>query len=239
MLVAPCPADTLLEGADSVDLAIEQALEDGSNTFFLSHRHEGGDVPANISLLRNQLEVLHVDNNYNLAAISPRITALSRLRWLNACYGAVTSIDPTISRLSKLQRLTLNNNRLTWLPLEMWQLKELEELDLGNNKLRVLPGCLLFLPNLRVVTLENNPLLKREEVEGGAAAMFVPPQRSVDCSGCCARTRHYEVFITFHKFLGERELPFVHFACSSECASHVRTRLQRYDASHVQANSSE
>ncbi|KPI88117.1 putative leucine-rich repeat protein [Leptomonas seymouri] len=232
MEVAPYSSAVILEGSDPVDLVIEQALEEGSNTFFLSHRHEGSDVPASISLLRNQLEILHVDNNYNLASISPRITALSRLRWLNAPYGAVRSIDPSIGRLTRLQRLTLNNNHVAWLPLEMWQLKELEELDLGNNKLRVLPGCLLFLPKLRTVTLENNPLLKREEVEGAVAAMYIPPQRSVDCGGCCTRTRHYEVFVTFHTFLGERDIPFVHFVCSGECATHVRVRLQHYDEAH-------
>lgn len=231
-MCVPHHVGVLLEGADPIDVVIEQALEDGSNTFFLSHRYEGNDVPANISVLRDQLEVLHVDNNYNLDSISPRVTALSHLRWLNASYCAVRSIDPTISRLSKLERLTLNNNLLTWLPLEMWQLKELEELDLGNNKLRVLPGCLLFLPRLRVVTLENNPLITREEVAGAAAAMFIPPQHSVDCSGCCARIRDYEVFVTFHAFLGQRDVPFVHFACSNECASHVRNRLQRYDEVH-------
>lgn len=232
MLVAPYPADTLLDGADQIDVVIEQALEDGSNTFFLSHRYEGSDVPPNIVALRNQLEILHVDNNYNLAAITPRITALSHLRWLDASYGAVSSIDPTISRLSKLERLTLNNNLLAWLPPEMWQLKELTELELGNNKLRVLPGCLLFLPKLRSVSLENNPLVTPEEVDGAAAVMYIPPQRSVDCSGCCARTRHYEVFVTFHTFSGLTQVPFVHFACSAECTSHVRTRLRRYDETH-------
>jgi hypothetical protein len=232
MLCVPYSADNLLEGADPADLAIEQALEEGSNTFFLSHRHEGSDVPASIVVLRDQLEVLHVDNNYNLASISPRITSLSRLRWLDASYGAVASIDPTISHLSKLERLTLNNNLLTWLPLEIWQLKELEEINLGNNRLRVLPGCLLFLPQLRAVALENNPLITQEEVAGAAAAMYIPPQRSVDCNGCCTRTRHYEVFVTFHKFFGLKDVPFVHFACSSECAGHVRARLQRYDETH-------
>lgn len=232
MLVVPYPADALLEGADPVDVVIEQALEDGSNTFFLSHRHEGSDVPANISVLRNQLEILHLDNNYNLASVSQRVTALSHLRWLNVSYCAVRTIDPTISRLSKLERLTLNNNLLAWLPLEMWQLKELEELDLGNNKLRVLPGCLLFLPKLRTGTLENNPLLTRTEVDGAAAVMYIPPQRSVDCSGCCARTAHYEVFVTFHSFFGVEDVPFVHFACSSECTAHVKARLERFRETH-------
>ncbi|KAK7196312.1 leucine-rich repeat protein [Novymonas esmeraldas] len=229
MLCPAYPPYSSLVEADTAEVEVQQALEDGANTLFFSHHFDCADVPAGIAALRDQLEILHVDNNYRFTTISPRVTALSHLRWLNASYCALRSVDASISRLSKLERLTLNNNLLAWLPLEIWQLKALEELHLGNNQLRVLPGCLLFLPRLRVVAIENNPLYTREAVNGAAAATYIPAQRSVDCSACCIRSRYYQVFVTFHAIGNQQDIPFVHFVCSDMCAGHVRTRLEAYD----------
>ncbi|CAJ1006201.1 putative Leucine rich repeat [Leishmania naiffi] len=233
MVYLTYPSYSPLVEMDTAEVEMQRVLEEGSNTLYFSHHFNYTDVPPSIAALREQLEVLHVDNNYRFTTISPRVTALSKLRWLNASYCSLHSVDSSISRLSKLDRLTLNNNMLTWLPLEMWQLKALEELHIGNNHLHVLPGCLLFLPRLRVLTLENNPLYTQEEVKGAAAATYVPPQRSVDCSACCIHSRYYEVFVTFHAIANHRDVPFVHFACSDECAAHVRTRLEAYDRDHL------
>lgn len=229
MLCPAHPPYSPLVEADSAEVEVQQVLEEGTNTLFFSHHFQCADVPPGIAALRDQLEILHVDNNYRFTSISPRITALTHLRWLNASYCALRSVDQSISRLSKLERLTLNNNVLDWLPLEMWQLKALEELHVGNNQLRVLPGCLLFLPRLRVVALENNPLYTREAIAGAAPATFIPPQRSVDCSACCIRSRYYQVLVTFNAIADLKEVPFVHFVCSETCANHVRDRLETYD----------
>ncbi|CAG9569990.1 putative leucine-rich repeat protein [Leishmania major strain Friedlin] len=219
--------------ADTAEAEVQQALEDGANTLYFSHHFNYTDVPPSIAALREQLEVLHIDNNYPFTTISPRVTALTNLRWLNASYCSLRSVDSSISRLSKLERLTLNNNMLTWLPLDVWQLKALEELHIDNNQLNVLPGCLLFLPRLRVLTLENNPLYTHEEVNGAAAATYIPVQCSVDCSACCIRSRNYKVFVTFHTIVGHSDVPFVHVVCSDECAVHVRSRLEAYDRAHA------
>lgn len=210
---------------------IQAVLDSGSATLTFNQRSYLTDVPVTIAALRDQLEILHVDNNYSLRCISPRVTSLFRLRWLNASYCAITSIDPSIWRLQHLERLTLNNNCLEWLPLEVWQLKSLELLHLGNNRLRLLPGSLLFLPKLRGLTVENNPLYEPEEVEGAAAVTFVPGMRSVDCMNCYCRVQNYQVFVTFHDLAGLKQLPFVHFICSDECANHHQLRLEEYNKS--------
>ncbi|GET86430.1 leucine-rich repeat protein, putative [Leishmania tarentolae] len=233
MLHRTYPTCLALVEADVGEVEVQNALEDGANTLYFNYHVDCTDVPSGISALREQLEVLHVDNNYRFTTISPRVTALKNLRWLNASYCSLRSVNPSISRLSKLERLTLNNNILTWLPLEVWQLKALEELDLDNNQLNVLPGCLLFLPRLRVLALENNPLYTHEEVDGAAAATYIPAQRSVDCSGCCIPTRNYQVFVTFHTIVGHRDVPFVHFVCSDDCGRHLRRRLEEYDRAHA------
>lgn len=233
MVQTTYPQCLSLVKADTAEVELQQVLEDGANTLYFSHHFNYTDVPPDIAALREQLEVLHIDNNYRFTTISPRLTALTNLRWLNASYCSLRNVDSSISRLSKLERLTLNNNMLTWLPLDFWQLKALEELHMDNNHLHVLPGCLLFLPRLRVLTLENNPLYTHEEVDGAAAATYIPAQRSVDCSACCILSRNYKVFVTFHRIAGYRDVPFVHFVCSDECAVHMRTRLEAYDRAHL------
>ncbi|KAG5506238.1 hypothetical protein JIQ42_07852 [Leishmania sp. Namibia] len=229
MVYPAYPPYSALVKVDTAEVEVQETLEDGANTLYFSHHFDCTDVPPGIVALREQLEILHLDNNYRFTTISPRVTALTNLRWLNASYCSLRTVDSSISRLSKLERLTLNNNLLTWLPLEMWQLRALEELHIGNNQLRVLPGCLLFLPYLRDLTLENNPFYTREEVEGAAAATYIPAQRVVDCSACCICSRHYRVVVTFHSILNHRDIPFVHFVCSDKCAEHLSTRLETYD----------
>ncbi|KAG5488357.1 uncharacterized protein JKF63_07952 [Porcisia hertigi] len=224
--------------ADPGEEEVQLALRDGTNTLFFSHHVECTDVPRGIVALRDQLEILHVDNNYRFTSISPRVTALTNLRWLNASYCSLRSVDFSISRLTKLERLTLNNNMLDWLPPEMAQLKSLNELHIGNNKFRVLPGCLLFLPHLRLLEMENNPFCTREAVEGAAAVTFIPPQRIVMCSSCFIHSRYYHVFVTFHRILDHHDVPFVHLVCSEECAKHVRRRLEEYDLAHPSQRSS-
>ncbi|KAG5484944.1 hypothetical protein LSCM1_07019 [Leishmania martiniquensis] len=233
------PPHSSLVRADNAEAELEQALKDGADTLYFGHHFDCADVPPGIAALREQLEILHLDNNYRFTSISSRVTALTNLRWLNASYCSLRSVDSSIGRLSKLERLTLNNNMLTWLPLEMWQLRVLEELHIGNNKLRVLPGGLLFLPRLRDLTLENNPFYTREEVEGAAAATYIPAQLVIDCSACRISSRHYRVLTTFHSILSHRDIPFVHFVCSDACAGHLSSRLEMYDQSQRENKNNE
>lgn len=210
-------------------------VADSATVLQLTHRHDMTALPSAIRSLRDSLEVLHVDNNYQLAALPSFLGDMPRLRWINASYCRLRRVEPAVCHLGELERLYLSNNRLEMLPMELWQLRALEELRVDNNELRMLPVGLLFLPKLREVTLENNPLLTAEEADGAAAAMLVPPQHYVSCDSCWVISRNYRVGLTFHNLLEHREVPFVHFTCSDVCEAHLLARLERYDAGHRKA----
>lgn len=221
------------EESDVCLQSILQAVDNGSTSLNLNFNSEIEELPAEVRMLREQLECLHIDNNYCVTALPPFVGDLHRLRWLNASYCHISRVAPQVCRLSKLERLFLSNNDISFLPSEMWQLKALEELRVDNNKLRVLPGGLLFLTRLRAVALENNPLYDPVEINGANAVSLVPSQPSIDCANCCVRVRNYVVSISFHSLAEHRELPFVFFTCSDVCLGHLRDRLAKHDVEHA------
>lgn len=217
---------------DATAASIQAAADDGAVELHLDHRPEMTDVPGALKILRDQLEVLSLHNNYSLKALPQLLGDLRQLRSLDASYCGLTTVSPAICRLRRLTRLQLSNNKIHFLPTEFGQLKALEGLHIDSNKMCVLPGGLVFLPRLTELTVENNPLYTPEQIEGAAQVTLVPPQPSVDCANCCVLARNYCVSISFHRLpcLPRMELPFAFFLCSEECRAHMADRLAKHDA---------
>lgn len=208
---------------------IQAAVDAETKTLNINYKHDMCKLPGTIKRTRDNLELLHLDNNYRLGGLPRCIGNFPLLRWLNASYCRITHVAPEIGNLRRLERLFLNNNIIDFLPTEVWKLKNLEELRLNENNLRVLPDGLLFLPRLRELVVMNNPLYTPEMVEGAEAVMLIPSQQCADCSNCRIPVRNYLVSITFHHLCGHECLPFVHFCCSEECKTLLYNSLDKYN----------
>lgn len=214
---------------EEFEAIIQAAVDAEAKTLNIHYKHDMLQLPTTVKRARDNLELLHLDNNYRLGALPRCIGDFPLLRWLNASYCRITRIAPEIGQLRRLERLYLNNNIIDFLPTELWKLKNLEELRLNENNICVLPDGLLFLPKLRELVLVNNPLYTREMVEGAEAVMLIPSQHCADCSNCRIPVRNYLVSITFHHLCGHKYLPFVHFCCSVECKTLLYRSLDQYD----------
>jgi hypothetical protein len=71
---------------------IQAAQDRGDDTFFLTHNYIIRALPVQIRNLKATLQILHLDNNYELAALPPQIGDLSNLRWLNVSYNKLSAL---------------------------------------------------------------------------------------------------------------------------------------------------
>jgi hypothetical protein len=204
---------------------IKNACALGETIFYVTQNHELLSVPEEISKLKATLQVLHIDNNYQLHQLPSTIGDLSKLTWLNVSYNKLTELPQTIGKLIHLTRLHANNNVLECLPLEIRNLKALEELFLENNKLRALPTGVLELPKLATLYIDNNPLLiPNDLVEGLEDKVPLPPPIG-ECS--LTRQRFTECFVhmSFHKLCGNSSVPIVHYLSTLKALELMKTVL--------------
>lgn len=204
---------------------IHAASEIGDNTFNHTNDYDLKSFPSDIRILKAHLEILHVNNCFQLKSLPPSIGDLSNLRWLNVSYNQLTELPIEVGKLRHLERLHCNNNQLTALAIEIWALKDLQELHCDTNQLRALPTGVLMMRNLRELHVENNPLLTESDVDGAEVAELLPPRRCGDCSNCCIRFTRSIAFVTFHTVCGNRLVPFEHFVESTRCEAQLRERL--------------
>jgi hypothetical protein len=209
--------------------ALHAAEDTQNSTFNFNHNYEIQAIPQEIKILRPFVQILHIDNCFQLRTLSPAIGDLPLLRWLNVSYNQLTELPMEIAKLRYLERLHCNNNAITSLPMEFWALKNLEELRCESNRIRAIPTGLLFLPKLTQVTLENNPLLTPEEVDGAEPTTLLPAVKVGDCSNCHIRFQTNACFISFHQFGKNKSVPIVHRVATEKCKEHLASRLQVYD----------
>ena len=215
---------------DALVAALHEAEDTQNSTFNFNHNYDIQGIPAEIKLLRPFVQILHIDNCFQLRSLSPAIGDLPLLRWLNVSYNQLTELPMELAKLRYLERLHCNNNALTAIPMEFWALKNLEELRCESNKIRAFPTGLLLLPKLTEVMLENNPLLTPEEVDGAEPTTLLPAVKVGDCSNCNIRFQTNASFVTFHRLGKNKSTPIVNRVCSEKCKDHVTHRLQLYDA---------
>jgi Leucine-rich repeat (LRR) protein len=210
--------------------AIHAAAEAGETTFNYSHNYVLKAFPVDIKLLKPTLQILHIDNCFELTTLPPSIGDLTNLRWLNISYNNLTELPSEIAKLRNLERLHINNNRITALPLEVWALKSLQELHCDSNQLRALPTGILFLRGMRELFINNNPLLADSDAEGAEVSELFPPVRYGDCGNCNVRFSKSIMLVSFHAFCGNSSVSFVHHACSPLCEEQLRFRLQHEES---------
>ncbi|CCW71409.1 unnamed protein product [Phytomonas sp. Hart1] len=214
---------------DSIEEKVRSAYESQASGIIIQHEHNLLELPPCIKMLRSQLELLIIDNNYNLRHLPGFIGDFLRLRVLDASYCSIQHVDPRLGFLCRLEQLNLSNNKLEYLSIEASRLKSLRKLNVENNNMKVLPGGLLFLKHLEELTLENNPFYDPVEIEGAADVTLAPSLSIVECMNCSIPTRNYRTFISFHRLCQHVELPFVFYLCSDACQTQMRDRLDRYN----------
>jgi Leucine-rich repeat (LRR) protein len=232
----PLPSTKHLPGREDQDAreefaaACAEAARDNATTFNFSYNPAIVRVPDELNRLKATLQILHIDNCFNLEVLPSTIGELRQLRWLNVQYNKLKSLPPAIGKLVRLERLHCGNNELTSLPLEIAALSELEELQCDNNKLRTLVSPVLQLPKLRLLHVENNPFITKTDVSGlDAYTVLPPPEESgaVVCSLTRLRMRDIRpvTFVSFHSFLGLTNLPLVHYVVDQTCKEQLKRRL--------------
>lgn len=200
-------------------------------TFHISYNFSIRRVPDAIKCLKPFLQILHIDNNFELAHLPASIGDLTQLRWLNVSYNKLTSLPREVGKLRALERLHCSNNHLESLPLELWGLRELNELRCETNRIRALPGGLLFLKKLVDVQTEGNPLLTASDLDGADAADVVDKiEDGGDCANCRVRFTTPVVFASFHTLANGGPRPFAHYVCAPSCESQLKSRLAARDA---------
>jgi Leucine-rich repeat (LRR) protein len=188
-------------------------------------------IPDEVSRLKNTLQVLHIDNCFNLQELPASIGEMRNLRWLNVQYNKLKALPPQIGKLTRLERLYCGNNELVQLPLELGALTELEELQCGNNKLRALVSPVLQLPKLRELHVENNPFISKSDVDGIDAFLVVPPKPELGATICSLTRLRMQpdvrpvTFVSFHTFLGQTGLPVVHYVVDDQCKAQLKKKL--------------
>ena len=213
------------KAADAIQLAVDK----GDVTFNLTHQYALKRLPESIRNLKSTLQILHIDNNYELSAIPSSIGELSNLRWLNLGYNNLTTLPAEIGKLRNLERLYVNNNHITELPLEVWALKKLEELHVESNQLQALPTGVLLMRNLRELFHSNNRWLTEADVDGADPFEIFPEVRGGDCANCLIRFKDtYRVTCSFQQLCNSGvNLPFVHYVCGDRCLSQLLGRLEQ------------
>eukprot|EP01062_Namystynia_karyoxenos_P028218 TRINITY_DN21422_c0_g1_i1.p1 TRINITY_DN21422_c0_g1~~TRINITY_DN21422_c0_g1_i1.p1 ORF type:complete len:261 (+),score=85.64 TRINITY_DN21422_c0_g1_i1:83-865(+) len=203
---------------------IQDALERGDTTFNFSHNHEIRRFPEDISILRPNLTVLHIDNCYQLEHIPGAIGNLTGLTWLNLTYNKLSHLPPEIGKLRNLERLHVNNNLLVELPHELWNLKRLQELQCDTNRIRALPSGVLEMGELRELHCHNNPLLVPEDVADEALMEERAPKPPPvgDCDQSRARFEKCFTYVSFHCLCGVEQVPVVHYLSTIECLQHKK-----------------
>lgn len=205
--------------------AIHEAVARGDTSFFVTNNFALRRFPEQIRNLKGTLQVLHIDNNYEMRTLPPAIGELSSLRWLNVSYNKLTELPIEIGRLQKLERLHVNNNHIEALPLELWALRNLEELRCESNRILALPTGVLMMRNLREAMADNNPLLTPADVDGADLYDVFPKLQGGDCASCRVRFRDYVVSCTFHAICGGAPTPIVHYCCGENCMKQLMGRL--------------
>jgi hypothetical protein len=219
-----------VEAREALCEQIHEAKARGDTTFFVSNNFILRALPDQIRNLRSTLQILHVDNNYELATLPPAIGELTQLRWLNVSYNKLTELPIEIGRLSRLERLHLNNNKIKALPLELWALRELEELRCESNQLTTLNTGVLSMRKLREVLVDNNPLLSDAECDGADLYDLLPKVPCGDCASCRVRFRDYVVTVTFHQLPGTSgPVPVAHYCCSETCTKQLMHKVAHLD----------
>jgi hypothetical protein len=220
-----------LAARDEFAAACSQAAKEDATTFHFCYNPDIVRVPDEVSRLKNTLQVLHIDNCFNLTELPASIGELRALRWLNVQYNKLKSLPSQIGKLSRLERLHCGNNALEQLPLELGALTELEELQCGNNKLKTLVSPVLQLPKLRELHVENNPFISKADVEGIDPYLVIPPRLEFG-STICSLTRlrmqadqRPVTFVSFHTFLGQTGLPIVHYVVDDKCKEQLKRKL--------------
>jgi Leucine-rich repeat (LRR) protein len=219
-----------IEAREKVVEDIHEAKARGDSTFFMTNNFILRALPDQIRNLRSTLQILHVDNNYELTTLPPAIGELTQLRWLNAGYNKLTELPIEIGRLQRLERLHVNNNRIKALPLEIWGLRELEELRCESNQITALNTGVLGMRKLREVLIDNNPLLNDAQVDGADAYELLPKVDYGDCASCRVRFRTYVVSCTFHTLPAcSHPVPVAHYCCTADCMKQLMTKLATLD----------
>ena len=85
------------------------------------------------------------------------MSALSRLRNLNASHNQISSFPSFVCQLATLDYLDLSHNKIELLPDSLESLKVVE-LNLNQNILTVLPTSLAQCSRLKVLRVEHNKL---------------------------------------------------------------------------------
>lgn len=242
--MVPLPSTKHLPAREDADAreefaaACAAAAQDNATTFNFCYNASIVRVPDELNRLKATLQILHIDNCFNLEVLPNTIGELRQLRWLNVQYNKLKSLPPAIGKLIRLERLHCGNNELTSLPLEIAALAELEELYCDNNRMRTLVSPVMQLPKLRTLHVENNPFVSRNDVEGVDAYTLLPPPAesgSVICS--LTRLRMIDIrpvaFVSFHQFLGLTNLPIVHYVVDDKCKEQLKRRLVEMFGSKV------
>lgn len=215
-----------LDAKEALCDLIHEATERGDTTFNISNNFVLKRIPEDIKRIKT-LQILHVDNCFELRSLPAAIGDLKQLRWLNLSYNKLTTLPPEIGKLVNLERLHVGNNHLAALPMELWSLKKLEELRCESNQLLALPSGLLMLPALRELLIENNTFVSQADVDERDPYELFPPVSSADCCSCRIHFHHRPLtMVTFHPVLNAEPLPFVHYVCSERCLSQLQIRLE-------------
>ena len=120
------------------------------------HREPCGQIPSEIGLLHDSLEVLDLStNNVNKISleIPKEIGSLTKLKILNLSKNIIGRLPPEIGLLSKLSILNLFQSDLTGtLEPAVWTLQNLENLDIRENLFidQTIPTEIGLLTNLLV-----------------------------------------------------------------------------------------
>jgi hypothetical protein len=234
------PQEEDLLARDEFAAACAEAAKEDATTFHFCYNPAIQRVPDELSRLKASLQVLHIDNCFNLEALPGSIGELRSLRWLNVQYNRLTALPPQVGKLTRLERLHCGNNALATLPLELGALVELEELQCGNNRMRSLVSPVLQLPKLRELHVENNPFITRADVQGIDAFLVVPPPSGAGGT-ICSLTRlrmtsdmRPVCFVSFHTFMGQTDLPVVHYVVDETCKAQLQRKLTESFGSNVE-----
>jgi len=94
-----------------------------------------------------------------MVQLTPYISLLRHLTFLQLCCNMLTSIPDEIGHLTMLRVLDLSNNNIEFLTPYIGNLRQLSILKLGRNRLRLLPRSIGQLQNLERLRLNNNLLV--------------------------------------------------------------------------------
>ncbi|MBI3123007.1 MAG: leucine-rich repeat domain-containing protein [Ignavibacteriales bacterium] len=93
-----------------------------------------------------------------LISLSPEISALANLEYLDISNNQLTQVPSEICALSNLQSLEVSDNELTQIPSEIFALFNLQSLDVSFNQLTQLPSEIGNLSNLQSLDVSFNQL---------------------------------------------------------------------------------